>query len=253
MNTAIPYSAAAIKQANRRLYDAVADRYEGLDGRRDETLLRWIRGILGELALKHGNGILLDLGTGSGVVIRAADQLFRRSLAMDISPRMLATLNAPTNERIAADVDAIPLRDNSVDVIACFAVLHHLPGSSRLAGEVVRVLRPGGVFWSDHDIELEFCRRYRGPLKLYRSLRAAKSKYSGQQSDLETSVYEAAECRENGVDAVETVRDFQAAGLETLATYHWFGLARWSNRLFGTKPRRRGHAPLLRITATKPN
>lgn len=253
MNAAAAQSIQSIKHANRQLYDAVGSRYEQIDGRRDASLEAWIRGIVGELAGRHGNRTLLDLGTGSGVVIRAAHRLFKQSIALDLSPRMLASLNAPTNHRMAADVDAVPLRNNSIDVIACFAVLHHLPGSSMLAREVARVLKPGGVFWSDHDIELEFCRRHRWPLRFYRALRAARSKYANPHGGVDSTIYETAECREDGVDAEETIRDFKNAGLDVTASYHWYGLAGWSNRLFGTTARRRGRAPLLRITAVKPS
>ena len=50
MNPAARPTAADVKRANRRLYDAVADAYEAIDGRRDATLSAWIRSRLEELA-----------------------------------------------------------------------------------------------------------------------------------------------------------------------------------------------------------
>lgn len=240
------------RSANRRLYDSVAERYERIDGRRNSDLERWIRDELKRLAERHGNGVLLDLGTGGGVVIRAGAGVFRRSIALDLSPRMLETLSSTTADRVVADVDALPIRDGSIDVVTCFAVLHHLPDSMRLAREAARVLRPGGVFWSDHDIEREFCRRFRWPLGVYRRMRAARSRYSESVEASAHDDYADAECRENGVDARETVRDFTDAGLSARAQYHWYGLGPATNRLFSRRTHSRGWAPLLRLTAVKP-
>lgn len=241
-----------VRMANRRLYDAIGSRYENIDGRRDESLSRWIRKTLTQLSHRQGNGDLLDLGTGSGVVIRAAGDLFENCIALDLSPSMLASIRVNGAHRIAADVDHLPFRDESMDVITCFAVIHHLVDSTRLAQEVSRVLRPGGVFWSDHDIELTFCHRFKTPLALYRRIRAAGNHYANEPGDLDRSTYELAECRESGVDALETVSDFRRANLDVKAQYHWYGLTPATNRVFGQRQFLRGWAPLLRIIATKP-
>ncbi|MBK8268879.1 MAG: class I SAM-dependent methyltransferase [Planctomycetes bacterium] len=241
-----------VRTANRRLYDAIGSRYENIDGRRDESLFRWIRKTLTQLSHRHGNGDLLDLGTGSGVVIRAAGDLFENCIALDLSPSMLASIRVNGAHRIAADVDHLPFRDESMDVITCFAVLHHLVDSERLAREVARVLRPGGVFWSDHDIELKFCRRFRGPLSLYRRLRGADRHYMDGQSRLDRKTYDLAECRESGVDSSQTFDDFKRANLDTTACFHWFGLTPLTNRLFSNRMFPKGWAPLLRMIAVKP-
>jgi len=242
---------AAVKQANRRLYDQVAGNYEDIDGRRDGELSDWIRSRLAALAASHGDDVLLDLGSGSGVVARAAEGLFRRRIAMDLSPRILAAAGPMAEYRVAADTDALPLADGSINVISCFAVLHHLAETTMLAKEVARVLAPGGAFWSDHDMDSAFHRRFRWPLACYRRLRGSQKKY--QEAGVDADTYAAAECHEDGVDGRAVLEQLRLSGLEAAADFHWFGLTPLTNRLFGRGERSRGWAPLLRIVAVKPS
>jgi SAM-dependent methyltransferase len=244
--------AEEVKAANRRLYDAVAGDYERIDGRRGDTLIAWIRRRLTRLATDAGNGLLLDLGSGSGVVTRAARGIFHRTIAMDISPRILATAGPIADWRIAADTDRLPIADESVDVVSCFAVLHHLYDAGNLLGEVARVLRPGGVFWSDHDMDAAFFRRFRWPLKGYRALRGADRQYEGA-AGIDAKTYELAEYRENGVDGATVTQQCRSVGLTPRTGFHWYGLTGVTNLLFGQRERGRGWAPLLRIVATKPD
>jgi len=232
----------------------VAGRYESLDGRRDAALTGWIRSVLVDLAAAHGSSVLLDLGSGSGLVTRTARSVFERTIALDLSPGILAAAGLAADHRIAADTDSLPIADSTVDVVTCFAVLHHLYDSGRLAREVARVLKPGGVFWSDHDMDSAFYRRFRRPLSTYRRLRGADRKYVRAAADvIDERDYALAEFRENGVDAARVVDELRAAGLEPRATFHWFGLSPWTNRLFGRRPRTRGWAPILSVRAARPD
>ena len=56
-----------VKAANRQLYDAVADRYEEIDGRRSPRLEAWLRQNLTTICQQAPGGRLLDIGTGSGL------------------------------------------------------------------------------------------------------------------------------------------------------------------------------------------
>lgn len=97
---------------------------------------------------------LLDLGCGAGIdTILAAHRTgpTGRVLALDFLPEMLARTSAAaaeaglTNvEPLKADIEALPLPDDSVDHVISNGVINLAPRKARVLAECARVLRPGG-------------------------------------------------------------------------------------------------------------
>jgi len=239
-----------VKAANRCLYDAVADRYEALDGRRVPALARWLRGRLEALRREAPGGRLLDLGAGTGLVARCAAGLFDLRVGLDLSPRVLAAGRGAFDLAVAGDVDDLPFADGTFDAITCFATLHHLYRFDTLAREVARVLRPGGVFYSDHDLDAAFHRRFRPLLWAYRKVRNRRGAFVSSAGGLACGLYDLAEYHSKGIPAEEVVRLLEGAGLAVEVTFHWFGLSGLLDRIFGDRSWRRGWAPLVAIVAT---
>jgi arsenite methyltransferase len=120
----------------------------------------WDR-ILRDLRL-HGEETVLDLGCGRGAVLLAAAKLLPggRAIGVDLwqadqtdnSPE--TTLANAVAEAVAdrievhtADMTALPLADESVDVIVSNLAIHNIgthAGRRQALDEAVRVLRPGG-------------------------------------------------------------------------------------------------------------
>ncbi|MDD4865891.1 MAG: methyltransferase domain-containing protein [Mycobacterium sp.] len=120
----------------------------------------WDR-ILDGLGLR-GDETLLDLGCGRGAVLTAAAKRLPRGRVIGVdlwhadqtenSPQ--ATLANAELEGVAdrvevrtADMTALPLGDESVDVVTSNLAIHNIPGHAgrrRALDEAVRVLRPGG-------------------------------------------------------------------------------------------------------------
>lgn len=241
-----------VKEANRRLYDAVADRYEEVDGRRSPEMEAWVRATLLKLCQRAPIRRLLDLGTGSGLLPRCAEGVYTRRVGIDISPRILALNRDVFDLAAAADVDHLPFPDNSFGVISCFAALHHLPAFEGLVREVARVLTPGGLFYSDHDMDEAFYRRFRWPLGIYRRLHDARAAYEKASSEITGELYDDAEWHQKGIPSRQILDLFESAGLELETRYHWYGLNPTTDLLFGEVPRGRGWAPLISIVAVKP-
>lgn len=106
----------------------------------------------------------LDLGCGQGWYLIALSELGFRMHGIDFSAGQLK--NAALNARAAApdpstaatalpvrlyqaDAQALPFPDNSFDFAYSINTIHHLPSRAaqeRAIHEIVRVLRPGGVF-----------------------------------------------------------------------------------------------------------
>lgn len=243
-------NARRVKAANRRLYDAVAGCYEEIDGRRSPALESWLRRKLISLRQRAPGGALLDIGTGSGLVTRCAAGVFPLRVGLDLSAKILAAHRRAFDYGVTADVDALPFTDNSFDVVSCFAVLHHLYGFEGLVAEVARVLKPGGIFYSDHDLDAVFAGKFFWPLALYRRLRAASSKYRRASKEITPEIYHLAEWQEGGVDSLGLVRLFERAGFSVEVKFHWFGLAPILDRLCGARLQGHGWAPLLSLVAT---
>jgi arsenite methyltransferase len=120
----------------------------------------WNR-ILDDLRLQ-GDETVLDMGCGRGAVLLATAKRLPRGRAIGIdlwqadqtdnSPS--ATLANAELENVAdrielhtADMTALPLDDNSVDVTVSSLAIHNIPsheGRRQALGEAMRVLRPGG-------------------------------------------------------------------------------------------------------------
>jgi arsenite methyltransferase len=118
-------------------------------------------GVLDNLRLR-GDETLLDLGCGRGAVLLAAAKRLPQGRAIGVDlwradqteNSQQATLSNAALENVAervevhtADMTALPLGDESVDVIVSSLAIHNIPthaGRRKALDEAVRVLRPGG-------------------------------------------------------------------------------------------------------------
>jgi SAM-dependent methyltransferase len=110
---------------------------DGSYGREDQSdHLRALERWLAELPVDR---LVLELGTGRG----ALQGLHPGYVGTDLSVESLSRwLRAPG---FAANGQALPLRDGSVDFLFSIAVLEHFPEPERGVAEIARVLARGGV------------------------------------------------------------------------------------------------------------
>jgi len=92
-----------------------------------------------------------DLGCGEGYLTIEAGRFARRVIAVDRSEAVLARAQDLARRRglqniqwKRGDIEALPLRDASVDLALLSQTLHHADDPSRALGEAVRIVRPGG-------------------------------------------------------------------------------------------------------------
>jgi ubiquinone/menaquinone biosynthesis C-methylase UbiE len=145
-----------IKDVNTRYHDAAAHEYDakwGID--LGEVGQRQVRAkfekALGHRAEPFCDALEIGAGTGYFTLNLAQLGLIERATATDISPGMLATLEASAAQ-VGVDVrtevteaEELPFEDESFDLVFGHAVLHHIPDLERAFGEFHRVLRPGGT------------------------------------------------------------------------------------------------------------
>lgn len=86
---------------------------------------------------------VLDAGCGNGEYLRALAARDMWAAGCDLSLGMLRASGQPAV--INADVTALPLRDDAVDVVLALHMLYHVPDRAAAARELRRVLAPGGT------------------------------------------------------------------------------------------------------------
>lgn len=241
-----------VKQANKEFYDIVGSRYEEIDGRRSDELLLYTKDQLARLSKDSGGEAILDLGCGSGFITKAAKPYFNKRYALDISSEILKAIEDVDVVKINSDMDEIPIKDNELSCVVAFAALHHCYSYEKMIPEIARILKPGGVFYSDHDMDSFFFRRYRILLRLYRKIRNASKSYRSQFSRLTDELYHCSEFHEEGIPSGEIETMLKEAGFkDVMFYYHWYGLTSVTDRIFGKRLYKKGYAPIVKIIAVK--
>ncbi len=240
-----------VTEANRIFYDAVAEDYEKIDGRRNAGLMRWLRSNLEGIRKISPGGRLLDIGSGSGLVGRCAEGIFEYRAGIDVSKAIVDANRNSYDFVIEGDLNKLPFESESFDVITCFAVLHHLHGFESLVSEVSRVLKPGGVFYADHDMDKKFSENFYLPLAIYRRLKNAKGQYGKIAGKAAYDTYDYAEWQADGIKSGEIVKLFREKGFSVSVKYHWYGLSFFTDIVFSKMPYPRGFAPVFSIQAVK--
>jgi ubiquinone/menaquinone biosynthesis C-methylase UbiE len=112
--------------------------------------LKCLGNIVKELGIKPGYYVL-DIGSGTGILLpfliaELGDE--GKIVALDFSAEMLGQAQAKNFPSIVgfaqADVLAIPLADNSVDLAICNSVFPHFNDKVKALKEIARVLRNNG-------------------------------------------------------------------------------------------------------------
>jgi SAM-dependent methyltransferase len=104
----------------------------------------------------------LDLGCGTGNLTKRLLEAGCDVLAADVSPHFLRIVDKRYrgSGRVRtvrlSGVDLRGIEDESVDLVAAYSVLHHIPDYVGVLDEVERVLRPGGVVFLDHEVTEAF-------------------------------------------------------------------------------------------------
>lgn len=153
--------------------------------RRVAELEDWHFWFVGRRALLHRlisrnllnkDGLILDIGCGTGSLVRGLLGQGHHVLGIDVRPEGLRRVGAltPDSSLVQADALCIPLSAGSVDLVLMLDVLEHVADRAALE-EISRVLRPGGKailtapampwLWSYRDEDAGHIRRYtRGQL-----------------------------------------------------------------------------------------
>lgn len=137
-----------------RHFDGLAPHYHEAHGCAEKLLSYRLGIIRGFLAGAHG-GTLLEIGCGTASHLLSLAGQFAHAIGTDMSPAMVnvarrRTAGSPGSDRISIRVDPAEelatIGDSSIDVVLCVGALEHMLQKDRVARQVHRVLKPGGMF-----------------------------------------------------------------------------------------------------------
>jgi ubiquinone/menaquinone biosynthesis C-methylase UbiE len=98
-----------------------------------------------ELAALPTPGRLLDVGGGTGRVASALRDLVDEVIVTDISLGMLERTPRSTLQPAGCFSEFLPFPDDSFERVIMVDALHHVVDQAATAGEMLRVLKPGGL------------------------------------------------------------------------------------------------------------
>lgn len=141
---------------SEKVYTIMSEDYSKLKGYEPDADLGVGCGLPTQYAgIKTGDGVI-DLGSGAGndcFIARSEVGESGQVIGLDFSPEMVAKARTNNTKRgytnvkfIEADIENMPLEDNTGDVVVSNCVLNLLPQKDKIFKEVYRVLKPGGHF-----------------------------------------------------------------------------------------------------------
>lgn len=147
---------------NISIHNKIAKKYEGLHGEiyNEVEQLRLKKSLEKAVqSVETGNNsclLALDFGCGAGNLTKHLTDLGCQVLAVDVSVGFLDLVASRSYKKKVTTVklngvnlDGIP--NASVDIVAMYSVLHHIPDYLSLIKEFSRVLKPGGILYIDHE------------------------------------------------------------------------------------------------------
>ena len=177
-----------VKVANIRFHDKIAQTYE-----KDAHTLRIfqegkgsqerIKEIVKLLRSKTSGNLFLDVGCGSGNVLKFASECFEQTIGLDISVEMLKISRGRSLDVAIADAYKMPIKNEIVDAISGFSFLHHLYNPATFFQEAYRVLKNGGWLYTDWDPNARAKQLFQG--RLFNLVRKAIYKYYYKQRSLD--------------------------------------------------------------------
>ncbi|MBJ6799236.1 class I SAM-dependent methyltransferase [Geomonas propionica] len=147
---------------NSRIHNLIAPVYEARHAEIfNESEQARIRAQLGfaleSIGAAPAHARVLDFGAGTGNLTRHLLELGARVVASDVSSGCLKEVKAMAGSSAHLELsllngqDLSQFADGSFDMVAVYSVLHHVPDYLGIIGEFVRVLKPGGVIYLDHE------------------------------------------------------------------------------------------------------
>lgn len=169
---------------NISTHNRVAKRYEQIHGEiyngvEQLRLREDIQIAISKITTDNPVKRVLDFGCGAGNLTWHLVSLGCEVIAGDVSSGFLDLVSSRSYGTRVETVrlngnDLSNIKDKSVDMVATYSVLHHVPDYLGILAEFIRILKPGGVVYIDHEPSSE----YWGENPIYRNFKMEMKKNS---------------------------------------------------------------------------
>jgi len=99
--------------------------------------------------LRRENAI--DFGTGGGNLLKYLMEVFSNSIGADVSLKMALQNGHSPDNLIKCDCNNSPFKNESIDFITAYQLIHHLENPVSFFKEAHRILRKGGILYIDGE------------------------------------------------------------------------------------------------------
>jgi arsenite methyltransferase len=151
-----PTSCCGDDESSEDNYNMIGDAYDDVSGYVADADLGLSCGVPVEHAGLNPGQTVLDLGSGAGLDVFVARNEVGDSghvIGVDMTAEMIAKARQNTEqsgfdnvEFRLGEIEHLPVRSNSIDVVISNCVLNLVPDKQRAFSEILRVLKPGGHF-----------------------------------------------------------------------------------------------------------
>jgi ubiquinone/menaquinone biosynthesis C-methylase UbiE len=130
---------------NETTWDAIAESFDTTRHTPWKPTLEFIQTI-------PQTAIVADIGCGNGRNLIPCANICNQVIGIDISKKLLIITKKKTNQLhnvslLHSDITALPLKNNSIDVVLCIAALHNIRGKTQrihALHEIERILKKDG-------------------------------------------------------------------------------------------------------------
>lgn len=150
----------SVLDANRHVHSFLANsgEYEKSPHFLPENKLK-VRSILHHLSSQlPNNKRMIDFGCGTGFILDLVHDMFQEVVGVDITEDMMKKVDlSPGNIKLVESLaENTPFDDESFDLATAYSFMDHLYNYSDFLKESFRILKVGGIFYSDLNPNRDF-------------------------------------------------------------------------------------------------
>ncbi len=129
---------------NQDYYDSFAQIYENKRGQGYHQMIDDLEIAILEKYL-HKTDKVLELGCGTGLILKEIDKKVSKATGVDLSEKMLEKARERGLDVYQSEASEMPFEDNTFDLVYSYKVLAHIEAIEKTLHEIKRVLKPGGT------------------------------------------------------------------------------------------------------------